>query len=347
MIHKSKYRISILAPFPPLSGGMTQIAESLARNLNNDGHEVHRIQLGKGLQGLLPIPRLYFQFIKVFLKCDIIHIISASGNALLFKDLPAVLLSRILKKKVILNFVGGIAIEQFQQWPWYKRLPFRFSDIVVLPTDILKDVIKNNEPNFKVIKIPHVVDIKYFHVENILKNDKPILLAAKSLESYSGFDILIDIFFEIKLRFKNAELWIVGDGPQKNYLLNKVRMMNLNSVQFLGNINHRDMPSIMKKATLFVHGTRYESFGIALVEAMASSLPVVSFKVGGIPEVVIDKKMGYLIPYKDKTKFMKAVSDLICDYNKRKEFGENARNHSQNFSWDVIKLYWYELYKKL
>ena len=326
---------------------MTQIAESLARNLINDGHEVHKIQLGKGLQGLLPIPRLYFQFIKVFLKCDIIHIISASGNALLFKDLPAVLLSRLLKKKVILNFVGGIAIEQFNRWSWYKKLPFHMSNIVVLPTDTLKNVIKKDKPNFKVIKIPHVVDIKYFYVENVSQNDKPILLAAKSLESYSGFDILIDIFFKIKAKIKNAEFWIAGDGPEKNYLLNKVRMMNLDGVHFLGNVHHRDIPSIMQQSTIFVHGTRYESFGIALVEAMASSLPVVSFKVGGIPEVVIDKKMGYLIPYKDKTKFVKAVLDLICDYNKRIEFGENAKNHSQNFSWDIIRVYWYELYSKL
>ena len=68
---------------------MTQIAESLTKHLRSDGHQVHKIQLGKGLYGLIPYPKLYIDFIKVILKIDIVHIISASGNALVFKDLPA------------------------------------------------------------------------------------------------------------------------------------------------------------------------------------------------------------------------------------------------------------------
>ena len=144
---------------------MTQIAESLSKNLKNDGHQVHKIQLGKGLHGLIPYPKLYLEFIKVISKTDIVHIISASGNALLFKDLPAILFSRIFNKKVILNFVGGSAIDHFEDWIWFKKIPFRLANAVVLPTNILKDAINKKKSPYNLIKIPHVVDIKYFEKE--------------------------------------------------------------------------------------------------------------------------------------------------------------------------------------
>ena len=326
---------------------MTQVAKSLAQNLENDGHKVYRVQLGRGIQGLFPIPKLYFQYIKVFLRCEIVHIISASGNSLIFKDLPAIILSRILQKKVVLNFVGGSAIENYPKWSWLKKLPFKWSNIVVPPSNILKNVLKKNEPSLQIVKIPHVVDIEYFSLTNQLQNDIPILLAAKSLESYSGYDILLDIFYEIKRKINNAEFWIAGDGPYRKRILSKVNKMGLNGVRFLGNISHGEMPDVMKKATVFVHGTKYESFGIALVEAMASSLPIVSFKVGGIPEVVINNKTGYLIPYGNKTKFVDAVLVLLQNTEKREKLGENSKQHSQSFSWSVVKKYWYKLYSEL
>ena len=345
--NKIKYRIAILAPFPPLSGGMTQIARSLSINLKNDGHKIYRINLGKGLQGLFPFPKLYFQYFKIINRCDIVHIISASGNALWLKDLPAIIMSRILLKKVILNFVGGMALAHYAKWPWYKKLPFRWSSIVVVPTNIFKNLLIKNKSCAKVFTVPHVVDVQDFNKIQELSGNILILLAAKSLQEYSGFDFLLDIFSQVKEKNHNAEFWIAGDGPKKKELIDKVKNMRLNGVRFLGNVEHERMPSVMKKATIFVHATRYESFGIALVEAMASSLPVISFNVGGIPEVIIDNMTGHLIPYGDKTHFAEAVSDLINNIDKRKRFGKNGKQHSNNFHWNTIRAYWYKLYSNL
>ena len=79
--------------------------------------------------------------------------------------------------------------------------------------------------------------------------------------------------------------------------------MNIKGVTFLGNVPHDDMPGLMRKSTVFVHGSRYESFGIVLVEAMASGLPVVAFNIGGIREVVVERKTGHLVNYGDVISF--------------------------------------------
>jgi len=342
--NRQSYKIAILAPLPPLSGGMTQIAESLSNNLINDGHKVIKIQLGKGLMGLFPIPTLYFQFIHNILRCDIIHIISASGSALWIKDLPAIIIARLFKKKVILNFVGGKALDYYPKWPWYKRLPFKWASVVVLPTDIFVNLLKKYNPLTKFYKIPHVVDVKSFKNNHDLKKEVPILLAAKSLEDYAGFDILLDVFSSVKEKIHNAELWIVGDGPIKDDLKDQVKEMELKDVRFFGNIDHKEMPDIMQKATIFVHASKYESFGIVLVEAMASMLPVVSFDVGGISEVIINSKTGYLIPYRDNNEFIDKILDLITNEKMKKELGENGIVHSEKFSWEIIRNYWYDLY---
>ncbi|MFL2983053.1 MAG: glycosyltransferase family 4 protein [Candidatus Neomarinimicrobiota bacterium] len=344
---RKKYRVAIIAPFPPLSGGMTQIAQSLSRNLKKDGHKIYKIDLGKGLNGVFPFPKLYIKYFKIISRCDIVHIISASGNALWFKDLPAILVSRFMFKKAILNFVGGMALDYYDNWSWFKKLPFRLADIVVVPTDIFKNLLNKDKLCSKVFTVPHVVDVQNFNENDSLSHDKPVLIASKALEKYAGIYELLDIFYEVKKKIKNLEFWIIGDGPERERLINKVNRMRLKDVRFLGQINHREMPKIMKEGTIFVHATRFESFGLVLVEAMASSLPIISFRVGGIPEVVLDKKTGFLIEYGNQNHFSEAIQDLIFNFQKRKRFKDNAKKHSRNYHWNKVKKYWYKIYFNL
>jgi len=344
---KFKYRISILAPFPPLSGGMTQLAQSLSRNLANDGHIVKRIDLGKGIKGVLPIPYLYIKFFKFFKNSDIIHIISASGNALWLKDLPAILITKILSKKVIVNFVGGMALKNYHNWPWYKKLPFKLADAVVVPTDIFRKLFSLDNLSSKLHKIPHVVDVENFSRLPILPKDTKVIIAAKSLEKYAGYTFLIDIFKELKKNMSNLEFWILGDGPEKLKLKQKVKNMNLEGVKFFGNVKHKNMPEIFNQGSIFVHATKYESFGLVLVEAMASSLPIVAFNIGGIPEVVKNGESGFLTDFYDRQKFIKAIKSLINDNDKMLKMSSIGLKRSQNYSWVNIKKMWYDIYSEL
>ena len=163
---------------------------------------------------------------------------------------------------------------------------------------------------------------------------------------YAGFDLLLDIFFKVKKQIHDAQLWIAGSGPSEKDLKLKVHDMKIDGVTFLGNVHHDDMPSLMRKSTVFVHGSRYESFGIVLVEAMASGLPVVAFNIGGIPEVVDDNVTGYLVDYGDIDTFSEKIIKLVQNQEKIQEFSTKAIKRCELFSWNNLKEEWYNIYHK-
>lgn len=341
-----QYKIAIIAPFPPLPGGMAQLAVQIANNLEKDGHRVFRINLGAGKAGFLWLPILYMRFILVSFQSDIVHVISASGFSLWAKDLVALICARMLGRKTVLNFVGGAALEKVPSWGWCKRLPFRLAHSVVVPTILFRDSLiqAGIEARFKVI--PHVVEIETFLAEKS-ETKNPVLFGAKTLVPYSGFDHLIEIFCLVKKHFQDAEFWIAGDGPAKSDLESLVIKKGISGVHFFGFVPDDKFPSLMGQASIFVHGTRYESFGIVLVEAMAAGLPVVAYSVGGIPEVIIDNVTGYLIPFGNVDIFSEKLVDLLENQSRRTQMSQKARQFSQRFSWWNIGNLWYELYRDL
>jgi glycosyltransferase involved in cell wall biosynthesis len=326
---------------------MAQLAETLSNNFEQDGHKVYRLSLGSGKTGILSFFYLYIYFLVIIPQYDIIHIISASGKSLWLKDLPAIILARLFRQMVVLNFVGGMAIDHFSEWPWIKRVPFRCANTVIVPTNILKEKIETDEIGVTIHVIPHVVDIEPFQkVKKDKKSRVPILLAAKALVPYAGFDLLLDIFIRVKKKIPDVQLWIAGSGPTQQDLEFKVKNMNIKGVTFLGNVPHDDMPGLMRKSTVFVHGSRYESFGIVLVEAMASGLPVVAFNIGGITDVVVDNVTGYLVNYGDINTFAMKIIKLIENKENIEVFTTNAIKHSDLFYWPKIRLAWYKIYNQ-
>lgn len=277
-----------------------------------------------------------------------IHIISASSNALWLKDLPAIVLARIFGKKAVLNFVGGMAVDTARKWGWWKRLPFCLANTVVVPTSIFKKVLNDTGISSDVVVIPHTVGVESFKADGkATTNGPPVLLAAKALESYAGFDLLLDVFEKVKKKVREAELWIAGTGPAEGDLKLRVGQMKTEGIKFLGNVCHDDMARIMAESRVFVHGTQYESFGIVLVEAMASGLPVVAFKIGGIPEVVLDDRTGCLVDYGDTDAFADRIVNLLGDHHKYSEMSRHGVRHSASFDWRNISRKWYDLFDVL
>ena len=246
-------------------------------------------------------------------QTEVTHIISASGRALYLKDLPAICIAKFFGKKSILHFMGGAAVENSKHWRWYKKLPFLMSTITVLPTNEFKKslILNKIKGNFHVI--PHFVEICPFKNNDDLRMvpDRPILIAAKGMEDYAGHYQLLNIFQKIQAYIPNAELWFTSDGPERGRLETKTKDLGLNNVKYFGIVPRTQLIKLIKKANIFVHATKYESFGIALVEAMAAGLPIVAFKVGGIPDVVIHKKNGFLIKYLNDTDFVKRLMQLM------------------------------------
>lgn len=342
-MNNPKFRLSVIGLFPPLVGGLVELSEAMASNMEKEGHIVLRINVGLGFISYLVLPWLYIRYLLAIARSDVVLLISGSGSALSLKMLPAVLIARVMGKKCFMQFAGGAAVTNASSWRLPKKLVFRLLHAVIVPTEPIKEALVRHGIQAKYRVIPHIVNVELF--ENKQKNlENHTLIAVKGLSSFSGHELLIDVFTLVKKRIPDVQLEILGDGPPRNHLEELVRQRKLEGIHFRGNIPHNKVPKLIQNADIFVHCSRYESFGIALVEAMAAGLPVVAFSVGGIPEVVPDKKAGFLLPYGDIQSFADRIIQLLADSQKYTEISKCARNHSKRFSWNSLRNEWLDLY---
>ena len=186
--------------------------------------------------------------------------------------------------------------------------------------------------------IPFGVDTKFFKPIN-QKKIKPIVIGIiKSIEPHNGIEFLIDAFnILIKKKINNIKLNIVGTGSIENRLRKMVKVSKLeDKVNFFGHVPHNKILPHYQNLSIFVCPSLRESFGVSVIEASASGLPVIANNVGGLKEVVQHKKTGYLLDTTNPEKLAEYLEKLISDDNLRFNLGQNGRDFvKQKFNWNA------------
>ena len=147
-----------------------------------------------------------------------------------------------------------------------------------------------------------------------------------------GLLILLHVFENLKKKYDNIELVVVTDES-----FSKIEPNSM--VKTFYNLPPKDaFPGIYLDSDIFVLPTRFESFGYSVLEAMACGLPVVTSDVYAMPEIVEDKKTGYLTPYGDMNALEEKLAELIENASLRKKMGEAGRKRvEEKFSMQVFK----------
>jgi len=146
------------------------------------------------------------------------------------------------------------------------------------------------------IVVPNVVDDIFSYVQPLQSNrfGKYILNVA-SLISIKKHDRLIRAFALIASKKPELNLVLAGDGKLRVKLYTLVEELNLTErIHFVGNIDKDSVCQLMQQAEVFVLTSDYETFGVVLIEALSCGTPVVATNVGGIPEIINSKNLGYL-----------------------------------------------------
>ncbi|MEO1436723.1 MAG: glycosyltransferase family 4 protein [Bacteroidota bacterium] len=192
--------------------------------------------------------------------------------------------------------------------------------------------------NIQVIYNP--IDTERFRPSNSKKVSSSLILgAAGRLVEQKGFELLLGAMVQIEKQYPDVELHIAGTGPIEQDLQRQVVALGLQSVKFLGFVS--DMPSFFQKLDVFVFPSRFEGFGFALAEAMATGVPVVSFNVSSNPELIDDQQTGFLVQAYDIEQFARRVIDLLSDADRRKQMGQFARQVVvDRFSQPVVERAW-------
>ena len=136
---------------------------------------------------------------------------------------------------------------------------------------------------------------------------------------------------------------MVGEGPEKENAERLCKKLKIkDSVYFFGNTN--ETINILSFSDLFLLTSSTESFGLAALEAMASSVPVISTNAGGLPEVNIDGVSGYMSNVGDIDDMVSNSLKILSDNNVNNEFKENARKQSEKYDIHKIVPFYESIY---
>ena len=209
------------------------------------------------------------------------------------------------------------------------------AEFVAAETDYSRELICQRCPDSaaKIHRVYNGIDLEHFPTPaQGTTNPVPRIISVGRLVPFKGFEYLVDTCAELARRGFDFVCHIVGDGPLRDRLGAKIDMLNLSSrINLLGSLSQRAVLEKIQAADIFALASVIDAQGASdvfptvILEAMASARPVVSTRLAGIPELVVDGETGVLVSPGDTAALTCALEQLLRDPELRLRFGRAGR----------------------
>ena len=260
------------------------------------------------------------------------------------KGIPTIVtvhgLLMVEKKKTLIKHFSLKALYQYiMQTRAERKLLQKALDLVV-DTDYVADEIRRyiNTAISKIHVIPQGVDERFFLIHCSSASD--IILSVGAFSRRKSHILLIKSFEKICKKKIYANLVICGNIAEKDYydeVKDYVSQSSYkNRISLLTNVTKEELFKHYASAKVFALHSYEESQGIVLAEAMAVGLPVVSTRVGGIPDVICDGKTGFLTEYGDTDTFADAMKKLLFSDVLWNQMSTQCNDEAKRYSWSFI-----------
>jgi len=360
MKEKSKRRILFISNgfYPKVRGAEKQM-EFLARHFQKEGHQVEVLTLKyqknllarenyngliinrisypfiKGLNLLVYLSKFTLYLILNSLKWDVYYIVIPEYFAFI-----ASILGKLFKRTTILKFTGiGALGAGYISKLWMSSLLFwgikKADYFIAVSNDMKEDLIKYGFDVNKIRLIPNTVNTELYknissEEKNYLKkelkfNSDFIGIFVGQLIKIKGVDFLIAAWIEfVKQAKANANLLIVGEGPEKENLISLAEnTSNVASIKFLG--QRSDVQKLMQISDLYFLPSFTEGLSNTLLESMSSGLACVCTDISGNRDLIEDGKTGLLLEAGNIEEIKSRILKIYNDKGLRRVLGENAR----------------------
>lgn len=363
----------------PTFGGSGVVATELGLELAHRGHEIHFITYRQPVRLALlnqnvhyhevnvpEYPLFHYQpyelalssklvdMVKLY-KIELLHVHYAIPHAY-----AGYMAKQMLKDEGInlpmVTTLHGTDITLVGKHPFYKTavsFSINKSDIVTSVSQSLKDdTYKHFDIKNDIHVIPNFIELDKHRNESLIscqrsvmaKPEERIVTHISNFRRVKRIPDVINIFYKIQQEIP-SKLMMVGDGPEKEAAEQMCVDLGIqDKVIFFGNSNEIDQ--ILSYSDLFLLPSETESFGLAALEAMAWSVPVISSNSGGLPEVNFDGQSGFLSNVGDVESMSKNALHILSNIETLSTFKSNAIEVAKQFDiLNILPLY-EELYEK-
>lgn len=277
-------------------------------------------------------------------KYDLVHIFSASYFSFVLAPTPAILISRLYGKKIVLNYHSGYAEEHLSRWRRTAIPTLRLADVIVVQTNYLVEVFARF--NLPARAIPNHLETAHISFRE-RKPLRPVFLSNRNLEPHYNVGCVLRAFALVQKKVANARLIVVGDGSQRVELERLARELDLRHTEFLGLVPHERMAELYDAADIFLNGSEIDSMPLSILEAFASGLAVLTTNAGGIPWMVADKETGLIVRRGDYQALAEAALLLLANEKLAATLIKSARLELEKYSWANVRDEWLKLYDEI
>jgi N-acetyl-alpha-D-glucosaminyl L-malate synthase BshA len=363
----------------PTFGGSGVVATELGIALADKGHKVHFITYSQPFRLNQFNENLFYHEVNVndyplfdyqpyesvlaskivdvaiYERLDILHVHYAIPHASV-----AYLAQQILKSKKIklpyITTLHGTDITLVGQDPSFEPVIFfslnNSNAITSVSESLRKDTLKQFKIANDVKVIPNFIKIEEYEDSKDIcqrhrfaKDNEKILIHISNFRKVKRVEDVLRIFDIVRKEIP-SKLILVGDGPERPQIDKLCRELDTcNDIISVGKI--ANPKEILGVADVFVLPSETESFGLSALEAMAMKIPVISTNTGGIPELNIHGKTGYMSNVGDYKDMAKNTIALLSDEKKYAQFKENAFEQAKKFDLNYILPMYEKLYKEV
>ena len=363
----------------PTYGGSGVVATELGIALADKGHEVHFISYDQPFRLDLYSENIYFHQVNVpdyplfeyapyelnltsklvdvalHEKLNILHVHYAIPHASAAVNAKQILATYGIHIPIVTTLHGTdiTLLGKDKSFKPVIEYAINQSDAVTAVSEDLKtETLENFNIKNEIKAIPNFIDMSLYKQEfnkslrnNFAKKEEAILVHISNFRKVKRVQDVLNIFEKVNKQVP-SKLLMIGDGPERLKAEQLSRKLGIaKQVRFLGKL--KGIEKMLSIADVFVLPSKTESFGLVALEAMASKVAVISTNSGGLPEVNIDGKTGYLSDVGDVNKMANDTIDLLKDTEKLNAFKNNALAHAKTFDLPNILPQYEAVYQEL
>ncbi|HEY7972204.1 MAG TPA: glycosyltransferase family 4 protein, partial [Xanthobacteraceae bacterium] len=275
---------------------------------------------------------------------ELVHVMANSGWAWHLFAAPALWIAWLRGVPTVVNYRGGDADAFFARQFRLVRPTLERAGVVAVPSGFLDAVFTKYGITTSVV--PNIVNLDAFRPADALPA-QPHLLVTRNLEPIYDIATALRAFAIVAGRHAEARLTVAGSGPDRDMLEQLARELGIaEHVRFTGRLDNAELPALYRTASVVVNASLVDNMPISLLEAMASGVPIVSTKVGGIAQMVEHEVTALLVPPKEPVAMANAILRLLGDRQLALRLRTAGIEAAQRYAWPEVRVALFDVYTR-